>query len=64
MLSLGGDSGGYSRISVCSILTAVASPAVECGLQGLRASAAAACKFSSSIHQALELRLSNCGARA
>ena len=64
MLSPGGDTGGYSRIAVCSNLTAVASPAVECGLQGLKASVAAARRFSSSIHQALELRFSKCGAWA
>ena len=59
MLSLVGNSGGYSRIAVCRLLTAVEALAAGRGLWGLRASVAAAHRFSSSMYRALEHRLSN-----
>ena len=50
--------------AVCRPLTTVASPIVEHGLQGARASAAVARGPSSRGSRALEHRLSSCGAQA
>ena len=57
-------SGSYSLVSVSRLLMAVASLAAEHGLQGLWASVAAAYGLSSWGSQALEHRVSRCGAPA
>ena len=54
--------GGYSPAGVCGLLTAVASLPVELGLQGVQASLAATRGLSRCGSQALEHRLSSCGA--
>ena len=57
-------SGGYSLVAVLRLLIEVASLVGEQGLQDEWASVVAACGLSSRGSQALEHRLSSCGARA
>ena len=56
--------GGYSPAGVCGLLTAEASLLAELGLQGVQASLAATRGLSRCGSQALEHRLSSCGARS
>ena len=58
------ESGGYSLIAVCGLLTALASLAVDLGLQGTRASVLAARGLSSCGLQALKHKLNSCGTQA
>ena len=55
--------GGYSPVGLCGLLTAVASLPAELRLQGAQASLVATHGLSSCSSQALEHRLSSCGAR-
>ena len=56
--------GGYSPPGVCRLLPAEASLLAELGLQGVQASLAATRGLSRCGSQALEHRLSSCGARS
>ena len=58
------ETGGYSLVAVCGLLTAMASPVVEFGLQGIQASVVVACGLRSCVSPALEHRLNSCGAGA
>ena len=59
-LFLVAESGGYSLVVVCRLLTAVASPVKEQGLWGLWASAVAAHELSSCSSWALGHKLNSC----
>ena len=58
------ESGGYSLTAMCGLLTALASLAVDLGLQGTRASVVATRGLSSCGLQALRHRLNSCGTQA
>ena len=58
------ESGGYSVVAGCGVLTAVASLVAERGLQGAWISTAAACRLNSCGTQALEQRPSSRGTQA